>query len=257
MPPPNNKGNFMLPISLLMLTPSSSGLGPIEDFKTTVKSMLFGGLDLGREPLDVVVPAYVAGLTADQVVATVMKGTTRATALLLICLAAAELQVGAPGTADLLLPLHDVLDNAWMVPMTVTYTEDIGYVNFHSLMLSYRGSERQRPSLLQQALKFAAVIEDRKKKDPTNDQSVDDWVNQVVGEYNNQKTVVGVKQWQISEDSRRSIVNLLIGTTDETRGVIKGHLNFHKWKESGGTSQTHITPLPNHTATSTLHDTLP
>ena len=236
MPLPNNKGNFMLPIFMLMLTPCSSGLGPIDDFKTTLKSMLFGGLDLGREPLDIVVPTYVTGMTAENTVATVMKGTTRACALLLICLAASELQLGSPGTADLLLPLHDVLDNAWTVPMTVTYTDDIGYVNFHSLMLSYRGAERQRPSLLQQALKFAAVIADRKKQDATNDQSVDDWVNQVVGEYNDQKTVIGVKQWQISEDSRRSIVNLLIGTTDEVRGVIKGHLNFHKWKESGATS---------------------
>ena len=40
----------------------------------------------------------------------------------------------------------------------VHFNSDVEYENFHSMVLSFRGAERQRPSLLQQALRFQAII---------------------------------------------------------------------------------------------------
>lgn len=101
------------------------GLPPIADWVVTMKSMLFGGLDMKREPLDVVVTSNSStpgtGGTPGPCqlgMIRVLKGFTRASCIALVALVASELDLSAASTMQLLEPLSSFLDVAWMLPMT-------------------------------------------------------------------------------------------------------------------------------------------
>lgn len=107
---------------------------------------------------------------------------------------------------------------------------------YKNLQLSYRGAERQAPSILSLGLMFSKVIADCAASGK-HDQSwnTEKRLRAVIAEFNNQDGMLA--KWQVQEDKERAILNLLQGTTAEARQVIVHHLNFHKWKDSAFTSE--------------------
>jgi len=98
--------------------------------------------------------------------------------------------------------------------------------NFRHMELSYKGSERQRPSILQQTLRFQHILEDSSR--PITESNilslVDDW--------NTQPFVIANKRWQISKLARIAITNLSVSVGRATLDVMTAHLHWWKWTES-------------------------
>lgn len=59
-------------------------------------------------------------------------------------------------------------------------------------------------------------------------------------EYNSQRSAAAIRKWQLSEEYKISIRNLIFGVCDRVRGLMRAHLNFNKWEQSG----THPTAKP-------------
>ena len=78
--------------------------------------------------------------------------------------------------------------------------------NFRNMSLSLRGAERQPPTLLQMALRFSRVMELLNQSGNTESR-----LNAAIESFN-KSTDLNVKH-ALDEDKRRSILNILIGTT--------------------------------------------
>ena len=103
--------------------------------------------------------------------------------------------------------------------------------SFCNLKLSYRGAERQPPSALTLAPTFSAIM--KAKSDdgshPANI-STEQRLQMIVQEWHNEPGVIS--KWHLDEGKQRAILNILIGTTSETRSIIQQHLSYFRWKES-------------------------
>lgn len=103
--------------------------------------------------------------------------------------------------------------------------DDAKVMNFKHMELSFKGSERQRPNVLQQALRFQVILADAAQ--PITEANL----LKLASEWNSQPLISSQKRWQISKDSRIAIANLSLGVAKETLAHIKNHLNFWKWNE--------------------------
>lgn len=103
--------------------------------------------------------------------------------------------------------------------------------SFCNLKLSYRGAERQPPSALTLALTFSAIMK-AKSEDGSHaaNLSTDQRLQLIVQEWHNEPGVIS--KWHLDEGKQRAILNLLVGTTPETRSIIQQHLHYFRWKES-------------------------
>ena len=105
-------------------------------------------------------------------------------------------------------------------------------------MLSYRGSEQQRPSVPQLALRFEDSVAAR-KADPAfpaldNDEKV---LLQLVSEYNSHKSVAGIEKWQLGDSTVHAMRALMLSTTPAVRELLRDHLHHHKWENSAFTRE--------------------
>ena len=84
------------------------------DFHTVFKSVIFTGLQLDREPLDL-------AKTHGSNLLNIVKGWTRASVVMLIVLAISETVVDIDDHSawEQLVPLQCVLDHAWLLPAVV------------------------------------------------------------------------------------------------------------------------------------------
>lgn len=97
----------------------AGGAPPIQDWATVFRSIVFSGLQLSREPIDLAVSNAMQGCELGEKRLSIVKGFTRATCLMVLCLAVSELDLSNPLVWTLLEPLHSVLDVAWLVPTVV------------------------------------------------------------------------------------------------------------------------------------------
>eukprot|EP00438_Fugacium_kawagutii_P010744 Skav218260 [mRNA] locus=scaffold2035:149289:149987:+ [translate_table: standard] len=107
---------------------------------------------------------------------------------------------------------------------------------FKNLQLSYRGSERQAPSVLSLALMMSKVIQDAAtegKHDPG--WNTEQRLRASITDFHSMDGTLS--RWQIDEDKQKAILNLLVGTSSGSRKILTGHLNYHKWKESAFTAE--------------------
>eukprot|EP00435_Cladocopium_sp_Y103_P038406 s2591_g10.t1 len=102
---------------------------------------------------------------------------------------------------------------------------------FKNLQLSYRGSERQAPSILTLALMFSRAMGEAAEAGRHNaDWNTEQRLRAIVASFH--ATEGTIAKWHICEDKFRAIHNLLVGTSPGSRKVITSHLNHFKWKES-------------------------
>ena len=79
--------------------------------------------------------------------------------------------------------------------------------SFRNMSLSFRGSERQAPSVLQMALRFSVVME---RQASTMGGNTEARLKKVIKQFN-ESSGLHVKH-QIDSDKERTILNLIIGT---------------------------------------------
>lgn len=185
-----------------------------------------------------------------------VKGWTRCSCVAFIALAVSELDVNDDEVKPQLVPLHRVLDKAWLLPMHVPKL-DLGssrffvfppvlflikmksvirtHISLHmlspgnllalinsteialnmnkdaqsfrNLSLSFRGAERQAPTVLQIALRFSKIME-RQSGSATG--NTENRLKKVVGQFNSSPGL-HVKH-QIDSDKERTVLNLIVGT---------------------------------------------
>lgn len=102
--------------------------------------------------------------------------------------------------------------------------------SYLNLTLSFRGSERQPPSVLSLALTFSSIMKSKSEggqHDPAL--STETRLKLIVDELHN--TPGFLSRWALDESKQKAVLNLLQGTSEKTRAYIAQHLDFHKWKE--------------------------
>lgn len=100
--------------------------------------------------------------------------------------------------------------------------------SYTNLSLSFRGSERQAPSILSLALTFSKVMQDKASTGQHDGNlGTDARLKGIITEFNESPGVLS--KWKIDSEKERAILNLLIGTSKGTRALIQSHLDYHKW----------------------------
>ena len=107
---------------------------------------------------------------------------------------------------------------------------------YKNLQLSYRGSERQAPSVLQLALQFSKVMADHAESGKHDSKmTTSQRLKAVITAFHSSDGVIS--KWSIDEEKEKAILNLLVGTCEASRQVIMNHLNYVKWRDSAFTSE--------------------
>eukprot|EP00435_Cladocopium_sp_Y103_P036922 s204_g9.t1 len=146
----------------------------------------------------------------------IVKGWTRATCVAWIMLAVIDTDPTEDGNKAVLKPLEKV---------TLGMSKD--QQSFRNMSLSFRGQERQAPSVLQMALRFSLIM-DRQASTMTG--NTEARLKKVVKQFN-ESPGLHVKH-QIDTEKERTVLNLIVGTDKATRDRMSQHLQFVKWKES-------------------------
>ncbi|CAK9008793.1 Uncharacterized protein SCF082_LOCUS10019 [Durusdinium trenchii] len=157
----------------------------------------------------------------------IVKGWTRATCVAFIMLAVSEMDPTEDLTKSLAQPLEKVLDRAWLLPMHVAIGMNKDQQSFRNMSLSFRGAERQAPSALQMALRFSTIMDRQAGSTAGNTETR---LKKVIKQFNSSDGLH--VRHQIDADKERSILNLIVGTSKDTRDIMSQHLAFVKWRES-------------------------
>lgn len=83
------------------------------------------------------------------------------------------------------------------------------------------------------SMRFEKLMAEHRYNATTADMTDSDLLALLVERYNNFKSNVAIRKWQISDDMRRSIEGIILGMTPLSRSLIRAHLDHNKWEESG------------------------
>ena len=101
------------------------------------------------------------------------------------------------------------------------------------MQLSTQGSERQRKDILKCSLRFERLMQERKNSGIDHSMNDTEMLADLVSKYNSFKANAAIKKWQVSPDAHAAIHGIIVGMTDEARALIRSHLDYNKWEESG------------------------
>lgn len=87
--------------------------------------------------------------------------------------------------------------------------------------------------IMKVALRFEKLIQERKAQESTKTQTDGDILNDIICSYNSFKANTALKRWQISPDQHSAILGVIVGMSHESRQLVRAHLDFNKWEESG------------------------
>ncbi|CAK9083772.1 unnamed protein product, partial [Durusdinium trenchii] len=103
--------------------------------------------------------------------------------------------------------------------------------SFRNMSLSFRGSERQAPSTLQLALRFSRILELYEQEGRHHaEMSVEQRLTDAVQQFHDSAGLQS--KHRIEEERFRAVLNLLSGTCEESRAMIRAHLDSHKSHQS-------------------------
>ncbi len=105
-----------------------------------------------------------------------------------------------------------------------------------NLQLSYRGSERQPPSILTLAVTFSHVMEEKNRSgEHSGELNTEQRLDLILKEFNDLPGMIN--KWKVCEEKKKACLNLMVGTSSDARALIQGHLNYHKWRDSAFTAE--------------------
>ena len=108
--------------------------------------------------------------------------------------------------------------------------------SFLNLQLSYRGAERQPPSVLSLALTLSAVMKEKHDSGAhSQSMTTQQRLASVVSEFHS--TPGMLNRWRLDDDKEKAVLHLLVGTTSKSRSLIASHLDYHKWSHCVFTSE--------------------
>ena len=112
---------------------------------------------------------------------------------------------------------------------------DAAQQNWMNMVLSRGGSERRAPNVLQQSLRFSAVMELRAAQNAhSKDLNTEARLRRVIEEF--EEPPGFQSRWALDESRIQSILNVVIGTSGPCRELTREHLRRHKWNQSAFSS---------------------
>eukprot|EP00435_Cladocopium_sp_Y103_P037820 s127_g10.t1 len=180
-----------VPLDAIIVKAPDDGLPVLEDFLTCVVSFLFTGSRLDREPLDLNYAPQSSDDGAEdgyKPTLSVKKGFTR------LFRATEE---------ECILPA-----NTWLV---VAQVRSIVASRVRYLIAN---------EALQMSMRFEKLMAEHRFNETVADMTDSDLLAQIIERYNNFKSNVAIRKWQISDDMRRSIEGIILGMTPITRSLI-------------------------------------
>ncbi|CAK9066119.1 Uncharacterized protein SCF082_LOCUS33720, partial [Durusdinium trenchii] len=198
------------------------GLPVLGDWLTVFEGMLFSGVELSREPIDVTARVLKMDCACVQCIAFGL-------------LLASDNDI-TPESEKVLEPFANLLDKRWLLPVHVRMNMDAFASSYTNMMLSFRGGERQPPNVLQMSLRFSAIMETRSMQGlHSKDWSAEDRLRKVVQEFHSTNGML--QKWFLDEDKVQSILNMITATSAGSRELIANHLHKFKWSQSALTSE--------------------
>ena len=132
-------GVMQVPLIHLDFKVPASGLPSISDWVTCFRSMIFSGLQLTREPLDIALPENRVNTALGTNSLRIVKGYSRATAAMFVLLAASDVDLSDDAAWPALEPLASVLQHVWFVPAVIAVMDDTKSLHFKNIELSLKG----------------------------------------------------------------------------------------------------------------------
>ena len=81
--------------------------------------------------------------------------------------------------------------------------------------------------------RFELLIAERRLQEASRNQTDGEILQDLVSKYNQFKANSALKKWQISPDQLAAILGVIEGMTFESRQLVRAHLDFNKYEESG------------------------
>ncbi|CAK9066939.1 unnamed protein product [Durusdinium trenchii] len=138
-----------------------------------------------------------------------------------------------PSAKDLILPLLAAVGGLFNIPCSISAPGNHESNTFEAIQLSAQGGERQRKDVMKLAATFEKLIAERRKEEKYRDVSVADILGELVKDYNSYKANAALKRWQLTPDQQSAISGVINGMSAEARQLVRQHLDFNKYDESG------------------------
>lgn len=228
LPSASLKSPMSVPFDAIKMQQPLANWPPHIDWMQTLGGVMTIGLDLQREPLDVVFPSGLCGRPVVVGSFAIKKGFKRISSALYVLMYAMQMDP----EDDALQPMAKVLVNLRAIPVMYTHKDSAEAHTFDYIALSNRQSMRQRLNPLQLAfLMETMVIERSEKSVEYKGKPMKEKLFAMVDEYNKQPGVRDMKGWQIQPDERWALCNLSIGCTADVKNLLRVHLNKYKWAD--------------------------
>ena len=83
------------------------------------------------------------------------------------------------------------------------------------------------------SLRFEKLMAERKCSEDAKSMTDEELLAELVAKYNSYKANAALTRWQVSPDQHSAMLAVICGMTSESRQLVRTHLDFNKWEESG------------------------
>ena len=83
------------------------------------------------------------------------------------------------------------------------------------------------------AARFEKLLHERRASETTRDMNDKELLEDIVSKYNGYKATAALKRWQIGPDGVNALLAVICGMCHEARQLVRMHLDFNKYEESG------------------------
>lgn len=83
------------------------------------------------------------------------------------------------------------------------------------------------------SLRFEKLMAERRCSEDAKSMTDEELLAELVAKYNSYKANSALTKWQISPDQHSAMLAVICGMTGESRQLVRAHLDFNKWEESG------------------------
>ncbi|CAK9089330.1 unnamed protein product, partial [Durusdinium trenchii] len=87
--------------------------------------------------------------------------------------------------------------------------------------------------------RFELLMHERRSKAGSENISDQDLLSEIIERFNDFKSNAALKRWQITPDQTAAIQGIVLGMTEDSRNLVRSHLDFEKYEESGRAAQEH------------------
>lgn len=150
----------------------------------------------------------------------------------------------------------------YALPGALSLGVDAETISFEAIQLSTQGSERQRKDvpcaqpvynilsssllfylwcfligwsskIMKVSQRFEILMQQRRLQPDAASMTDGDLLQSIVSKFNNFKANAALKKWQVTPDQHSAILGIVCGMTQESRQLVRAHLDHNKWEQSG------------------------